>query len=439
MTNIALVVLDTLRKDAFDRHFDWLPGRRFEHAFSTANWTVPAHASLFTGRYASEAGVHAKNMYFDCNGSVLAEQLTENGYTTRAFSANTNITGHFDFDRGFTDFKTPEGFEHLVDGDLFDWREFSRGTTSTGVRKYLEGIHNCITSDAKTIASLVTGLKIALNTQSEVEYGGTLEAIDELRDTTFSDKEFLFINVMEAHEPYRVPSEYMTVEEPGMTDAIGDVVVGSTNGEQTKQAYSDCANYLSDIYQELFEMLDEEFEYIITLSDHGEMLGEHDAWGHEHGVHEELTHVPLCISGDGLNGRCNETVNLCDVYETILDIAGIERTEGEKRETLLGDIEGRECITEYLGLTSWSEGRLEKHRDSDEVKEYDRELRGYAAVDEYYGYETMDGFEETGSTRVDSPQDRLVSIVNELDTREVEPNNEVPEEIKGRLEDLGYA
>jgi hypothetical protein len=60
VTRIALIVLDTLRKDAFDRHFDWLPGRRFEHAFSTANWTTPAHASLFTGWYASEVGVHAE-------------------------------------------------------------------------------------------------------------------------------------------------------------------------------------------------------------------------------------------------------------------------------------------------------------------------------------------------------------------------------------------
>jgi len=142
MTNIALVVLDTLRKDAFDRHFEWLPGRRFECAYTTANWTVPAHASLFTGRYASEVGIHAKNMYCNCSEPTLAEQLREADYTTRAFSANTNITGHFGFDRGFTDFRTPEQFEHMTDDDLFDWREFSRMTDSTGARKYFEAVRH---------------------------------------------------------------------------------------------------------------------------------------------------------------------------------------------------------------------------------------------------------------------------------------------------------
>jgi arylsulfatase A-like enzyme len=64
--NVAIVVLDTLRKDAFDREFDWLPGRRFSAAYSTGSWTVPAHASLFAGKYPSELGVHSKNRFLDC-------------------------------------------------------------------------------------------------------------------------------------------------------------------------------------------------------------------------------------------------------------------------------------------------------------------------------------------------------------------------------------
>jgi len=48
-TSIALVVLDTLRKDSFDEHFDWLEGVRYDNAWSTSHWTHPAHGSLFTG------------------------------------------------------------------------------------------------------------------------------------------------------------------------------------------------------------------------------------------------------------------------------------------------------------------------------------------------------------------------------------------------------
>jgi hypothetical protein len=35
MNSVTLIVLDTVQKDAFDQYFGWLPGRRFEHGWST--------------------------------------------------------------------------------------------------------------------------------------------------------------------------------------------------------------------------------------------------------------------------------------------------------------------------------------------------------------------------------------------------------------------
>jgi arylsulfatase A-like enzyme len=439
MTNIALVVLDTLRKDAFDRHFDWLPGRRFERAYSTANWTVPAHASLFTGKYASEVGIHAKNMKCDCPDSVLAEQLQSAEYTTRGFSANTNITGHFDFDRGFSDLKSPKRFEHLNDDELFDWRTFNRGTTDTGIRKYLKGVYECAVSDSATIPSLIAGVQAVRDDGTGVEYGGLIEARDALRGMNFEEQEFLFVNVMEAHEPYQVPSEYRTVEEPSMTNSIGDLSVGTVDAKQTKQAYEDCVRYLSDEYERFFETLQRDFDYIITLSDHGEMLGESEAWGHEYGVYPELAHVPLCISGDGFEGTCTETVSLLDVHETVLDMAGIAAESEGRSQSLVGDVDGRDCLTEYLGLTHWSEKKIAEHWDEQQVDRYDEELRGYAATEDYYGYETLDEFSETGAKEVTDSRDRLDQLVSDLDIRHVRTDNEVPEEIKDQLEHLGYA
>lgn len=436
MTNIALVVLDTLRKDAFDEHFDWLPGRRFDRAFSTANWTVPAHASLFTGQYSSEVGIHAKNMYCDCAEPTLAEQLRGAGYSTRAFSANTNITGHFDFDRGFTDFRTPEQFEHLSNEDIFDFREFSRTTDVTGKQKYLRAVYECIKSDASTIQSLMAGVKL-LNAGEGVEYGGALEAIDEFRDTDFGDNEFLFLNLMEAHEPYRVPDDYQTVEEPDMTNSVGDISVGTIDGDQTTQAYDDCARYLSDIYKDLFEMLREEFDYIITLSDHGEMLGEYDAWGHEYGLYPELTHVPLCITGDGLDDTRQETVGLVDVHHTVLELAGIE--SGARGSSLLNELDENVRLTEYHGLTSWSERKLEQNGYEHEVQRYNEQLRGTAMPRDYYGFDTPRGFIEKGTATADDPREEMDQCVAELDVRTVDQNNEVPDEIKDQLKDLGYA
>lgn len=54
--SVALVVLDTLRKDTFDRHFKWLPGVNFEDAYAPADFTTPVDGSMFTGLYPSEHG-----------------------------------------------------------------------------------------------------------------------------------------------------------------------------------------------------------------------------------------------------------------------------------------------------------------------------------------------------------------------------------------------
>jgi len=439
MTNIALIVLDTLRKDAFDRYFDWLPGRRYERTYTTANWTVPAHASLFTGRYGSEVGVHAEHLYCDCPEPTLAEQLSEAGYTTRAFSANTNITSYFEFDRGFADFRTPELFDGQDYDNVFNWREFNRMTGATGVRKYLWGVYDCITSNVKTLPSLLDGARLKLSDGLGVKYGGTHEAITELRDVEFGDQEFLFCNLMETHEPYRVPEEYRTLDEPSLTNSVGDITFDTVDAERTRKAYDDCARYLSNVYRELFDSLIEEFEYVITISDHGEMLGEYGAWAHEHGVYPELTHVPLVVSGNDLSGQHTHPASLLDVHQTVLDLASVD---GDSRgRNLLDDVDNgrREYLTEYLGLTPWNKRKLKANGFGDQIEQYDTALFGYVAPTDYYGYETTDGFEEMGVTKIDAPRDHLGELVAARNVRRVEQANDVPDEVKDQLEHLGYA
>ena len=256
-------------------------------------------------------------------------------------------------------------------------------------------------------------------------------------DARFADREFLFLNLMEAHEPYRVPSEYQTVEEPGLTGSVGDISIDEVDASQTKQAYDDCATYLSDIYEEIFDLLSSEFDYVITLADHGELLGEHDSWGHEYGVYPQLTHVPLVISGDDLSGSEARAVSILDVHRTVQTLAGIE---GKSRgRNLLENLTEESFLTEYHGLTSWSEKKLEENGYGDDVERYNEDLRGYAAHRDYYGYETQSGVKVTGTDQTPDVSTKIQRLCEELDIRDVEKNNDVPDEIKDRLEDLGYA
>lgn len=441
MTNIAIVVLDTLRKDSFDTHFDWLSGIRFETAYSTANWTVPAHASLFTGRYPSEVGVHAKNTTFDYPGPALAERLSTAGYRTRGFSANMHITGPLDFDRGFDRLIVPGAIRHLDDDSIFDWQAFGERTDETGLNRYAQGVKECLTSDVDTFRSLLAGIRFKLESDdptSGTKYGGANEALEAISEMEFDENEFLFLNLMEAHEPYQAPEEYQSVPEPELTDAVGDITYGTGNDGDVAQAYDDCVRYLSDRYREVYDTLSQSFDYIITVSDHGELLGESGMWGHEYGVHPQLVRIPLVVSGPDVNTETRtRPVSIIDIYDTVLSLAGIE-SDRSHGHSLLADGRDRDLLTEYLGLSPWSERALRDSGYEEVLEEYDRTLRGITLDGEYF-YETQDGLVGTASEATEEAKAQLCDTIDALEERGTDGQRDVPEEIKDQLAALGYA
>ncbi|ELZ29663.1 arylsulfatase [Halosimplex carlsbadense 2-9-1] len=443
MTNIALVVLDTLRKDTFDDHFDWLPGVRFENAWSPTAWTTPAHAALFGGAYPSELGVYAKTQSLDCTRPVLAEALSEAGYRTRAFSANANIAAAFEFDRGFDEFRHSwRGRKH--DEDIFDWGNFVSETQDQGPSRFLRAVYECLIGDVDTVASLDYGVRMkardmGIESVAGADDGARL-ALEHIRETEFGDQEFFFANLMEVHGPYNPPSEYRQGEytgSPNIDDTIGDGPDESV--ETIRGAYEDCARYLSDVYSDIFAALREEFDYVITLADHGELFGEDGAWAHNHGIYPDLVHVPLSVY-DGREGTTHreDPVSLIDVHRTILGLAGASALS--RGHDLLGEIPERDLLVERYGLrTNRIEQMPANGYDDTVIEWYDQPLEGIVLHDAGYAYETLDGVEDGGIDDAD-PWSRLDALRDHLDEAAVSPDEEtVPEDVQARLEDLGYA
>ena len=445
MTNIALLVLDTCRKDAFDEHFDWLPGVHFDNAWSPSAWTTPAHAALFGGAYPSELGVYATTESLDCDRPVLAEALSSNGYTTRAFSANANIASAFAFDRGFDEFRHSwRGKKH--DADVFDWGDFITVTQDQGPSRFLRAIYECVVEDVDTVESLRYGLKMKARDMGiesiSGEDDGAQRALEYVRTTDFGDGEFFFANLMEAHGPYDPPAEYQTgsyTDSPNIDDTIGD---GPAESRETiRGAYDDCVRYLAVVYEEIFAELADSFDHVITLGDHGELFGEDGAWAHNHGIYPGLVHVPLSIySGQDSTTRRDRQVSLIDVHRTILDLADIEAPS--RGHNLLEDPPSRDLLVERYGLrTNRIEQMREKGYDESTIEEYDQDLFGVVLPENGYAYETLDGFTH-GEEMADSvdPQRRLEETLAGLDQASVSADAEtVPEDVQHRLEQLGYA
>ena len=114
--NVLLIVMDTVRADHLSLHGYHRPtsptleqlakkGIRFDEARATAPWTLPSHASMFTGRWPHELGVKWMTPLTG-NYPRLAEYLGTHGYATAGFVGNTLYCSYdTGLDRGFTHYE----------------------------------------------------------------------------------------------------------------------------------------------------------------------------------------------------------------------------------------------------------------------------------------------------------------------------------------------
>ena len=110
--NVLLVTIDTLRADALGSYggpaatpnLDRLAagGVRFEFAHAHAVVTLPSHASILTGEYPFEHGIHDNSGYrLPADRPTLATMLRAEGFATGAFVAAFPLDSQFGLDAGF--------------------------------------------------------------------------------------------------------------------------------------------------------------------------------------------------------------------------------------------------------------------------------------------------------------------------------------------------
>src|SRR5262245_43250102 len=110
--NIVLVVLDTVRAGNVSGYGYGRPtspeldslaaeGALFLDATSPSTWSLPSHASLFTGVYPSSHGAHGEHYYLDGRYPTLAQVLERRGYQTFCITANPWISDGLGLTRGF--------------------------------------------------------------------------------------------------------------------------------------------------------------------------------------------------------------------------------------------------------------------------------------------------------------------------------------------------
>ncbi len=362
--SVVLLVLDTTRADrvAVRRNgcgttprIDELAESAlvFTNASSPSSWTLPGHASLFTGKYPYEHGVHwtaHRNAALQEAGGfcarlseeevTLAEVFRSAGFVTLGVASNYWLTPSMGFAQGFD--------KYLV------------AREGSGAKKYLMG--------------------------DEI----TLKAAAMMKAHR-SESFFLFVNLMDAHAPYAPAPEAVCFSRglPSRTDAGDRLFSGDIYGSGLRRLvnlegyrasrplreyllalYDDEIRYLDLQVGRILDTLQEIGRYddtaIVIVGDHGEYFFEHDLLNHGIGVYEGVVRVPMIIRYPPSvpAGVVAERVELIDLFPTLLELAEIPVPTGPRRTLGFGvnlldagaRHRGRAALSETY-RNPWEEGR----------------------------------------------------------------------------------
>lgn len=389
--NILFVVWDTVRADRLalyghskptTPHLDaWAKGARvFDDCVAAAPYTVPSHASMFTGLLPTEHGASNRRPVLDDSRPTLAEILRARGYQTYLFSANPHISREEKFDRGFD-----------VEEHPWDPRYRSLALDIVAEKIVPEDVSSELA--AKIRARAPKGgwdIKAA----GELARRGA-EAWLERRDPRRPF--FVFINYMEAHRPWIPPAAYrrrmMAPDRvarsyqidrswvPHWSYTFGLHDYTDDELEVMAATYDACLAELDQLFHELLESLRSkgllENTVVVLTADHGEHLGERHLLDHQYSLYEPVLRVPLVIH-DAKRfppGRDPRPVMNHDLFPTLLGIAGVEAPARRSAVSLLEPRDDRPRVAEYLGPFQDAYAAVEAAHPGFSRSPWEREIR----------------------------------------------------------------
>lgn len=330
--NVIIVSIDTLRQDAL-RAFhpgaaehpglDRFAARavRFSAAVSPSSWTLPAHASLFTGRDPQHHGLNHPYQRLAGTMPTLASAFKQAGYETAAFT-----------DGGYVD-------------------------RSWG---FLAGVDYC----NEWHSPQVPPVALPRSGRPNQVHGAALfdRAIAFLRARPRPDQPlFLFLHTYVVHDYFKV-HPWAAARLTKCDDPDERHYLGCLGGRH------ECSpaewQRLEDLYAAELYRLDEGFAAlraaleargmlsttcIVFLSDHGEGFDYRNGRIHHGGrLHQDQLRIPLLISGPGIRpGASTDPVTLTDIMPTLLDLCGLDPVAGLDGRTFAPLLRGNRLAPDW--------------------------------------------------------------------------------------------
>lgn len=343
---VRMPFCESLRKDSL----------AFSNAVSPSPWTVPAHASLFTGQPPWETNCHWRgDLKLSARFTTLASRLRALGYRTFGLSANPLISPLFNLLGGFDQAAWAGWWEPYL--------RFGQG----GVARHQFPGNSSL--DPALSDSIRTGLLDDFIKRSVGPFhkypflleGGTVlsQRIHNdphrtdwriarwieptfrtwIRGVSRTQPVFAFVNLLEAHEPYFSDPDgggkfsdwldYVRTRQDNIGFVAGEWTPRPGELARMHHLYCKMIQALDRRIREIVEILVESNRWDDTLflltSDHGQAFGEHGHLFHFLRVDESVIRVPLWVRfphGEYSGSTSKSWASLIDILPTLVNFAG---------------------------------------------------------------------------------------------------------------------
>lgn len=454
--NVCLIVLDCVRKDVFDEYASRLRSRadiEIDNCKAASSWSVPSHASMFTGELSHVHGCHTYSRQFDLDISETILENTE--HNLYGASANIYASPTYGFADLFDSFIPAGPHQRYPQG--MDVQKYIMNRDIEGVSRFYEFLKTALLHE-HTAKSMANGLFLKMHDilkrapmTKPIDDSTSIVSRAARRLVTGGDEPFfLFMNYMEAHAPlhsirqydsflYNVPSSWSTEKfknDPTRRNK-------DWTPEQKKQIsyhrqlFNAAVDYLdrkvSAFIDWVQENTDRETMFVIT-ADHGENLWNEEedyAFGHTSSLSESLVDVPLAIINPP-----EDMAESSGNYVSHLDLGSLLFEKQIKR---------RDTVPLELGGNG--AGVPDSNCVPDEF--WKRAIRGVYTDDRKIVWDSLDNQREwirdDGWREVEPSSERPTdefeqNIMTWKETiQENQESTDVSDTVQQRLEELGYA
>ena len=397
---VIFITIDALRPDhlnSYGYHRNTAPhldnfirnGTKFTDAYTNGAATPSSFSAIFSSILPYLNGGYSP---LPLEKLIFPQILQENRIHTIGIHSNPNLSKFFNYGRGFDIF---------LDGERYKENKDVKKTLSTKntcyslIRKILnyKGLFNKIIFNIPFFNKIKSSLRNKIPKITDLLLPFTPMAynapyiVNKVIDLLKKNKAplFLWMHFMDAHSPYNPPTKFVErfrkkdftlSERKFLIEPIyhmnAQVPISPKNIEDLKVLYDAEISFIDDSLKALFSFINKNLNQkclVIITSDHGESFYEHNTFGHQGSVYDELLKIPLFIRemGEDQNPKSSKNfVQLIDIAPTILNYFNLDIPEDFQGINIFSVLNGKELERKELLITEcYQKGGVMK-RNNDE-------------------------------------------------------------------------